>query len=84
MENKATEADKKLKTLEYHGDRKRFNIEEYYKSITEAFIDLTHVGPSNELNEHQKVLSFENGLQNDSAIRYDIDAKIEGDVLLVP
>ena len=59
--------------MSYCGDRTRFNIEE-----TEAFTDLSHVGPSHELNEHQKVLKLDNGLQNNVAIRYHIDTKISG------
>ena len=46
--------------------------------LTEAFTDLAHSGRSCELNEHQNVLKFENDLQNNSAIRYHIDAKMSG------
>ena len=61
LANKATEADQRLKTLEYRGDRTRFNIEGYYKSLTEAFTDLEHNRPPHEINENQRVLKFENG-----------------------
>ena len=77
LSNKATEAEQKLKHLVYKGDRTRFNMEEYYKRLTEAFSDLEHAGASHELNEHQKVSKFENGLQNAAAIRYHIEAKNE-------
>ena len=58
LANKATEAEKNIKTLAYRGERTIFNIEEYYKIITEAFTYLEHYGPYHELNEHQKVLKF--------------------------
>ena len=77
MANKSTEAKKNPKTLEYRGDGTRFNIEEYYKILRDAFTYLSHDGPSHKLNEHQKVLKSDNGLQNSSAIRYHIDAKNE-------
>ena len=76
MTNKSTEDEHKLKTLVYRVDRTRLNIEEYFKVITESFTDLAHSGPSHKLNEHQKVVIFENILQNNSTVRYHIAEKI--------
>ena len=67
LSNKATEADHNLKAFSYRGVRTRFIIEEYYKRLTEAFTDLAHAEASHDLNKHQKVLKYENGLQNNSA-----------------
>ena len=70
--------------MKYHGDRTSFNMDEYYKRLTEAFTDLEHAGTSQNLNEHQKFLKCENGLQNNATIRYHIDAKNDWDTLSVP
>ena len=73
-----------MNNLSYLGDRARFNIEGCYKRLIEDFTDLSHAGPSHYLNEHQRVINVENSLQNNSAIRYHIDAKNEWYALPVP
>ena len=62
LENKETGAKQKLKNLAYHGDRTIFNIEKYYRRLTDDFTDLAQTGLSHKINEHQKVLKFENYL----------------------
>ena len=50
--NKSTEAKQKLNTFTYHGDRTRFNIEEYYNRLTYAFTNLAYYVPSHKLKEN--------------------------------
>ena len=46
-----------------------------------AFNDLNNSGPGHHLSEAQKIVKFEAGLKQDTAIRYSITAKTSFDRL---
>ena len=77
LERKATEAERKLKTLHYRVERPRFTIETYYTILNGIFNDLDHAGPQYSLNDEQKVKKFEGGLQNKDALNYYILSQAE-------
>ena len=84
LERKATEAEKKLKTLHYRVERPRFTIETYYTILNGVFNDLDHAGPQYALNDEQKVKKFEGGIQNKDAMHYYILAQAEWRALPAP
>ena len=81
LQNKATAANHAIQNAFYHGPRKNFTIETYYTIMINAFNDLNNAGPEYHLTDPQKIVKFEAGLQEDTAIRYAIDAKAAFDVL---
>ena len=75
LQNKATAANHAIQNAFYHGPRKNFTIKTYYTIMSNAFNDLNNAGPEYHLTDPQKIVKFEAGLQEDTAIRYAIDAK---------
>ena len=74
LENKATEASKKLKSATYKADRRSYTIKTYYQTLISAFNDLEIAGSAFALNEEMKVKKFEEGLKDSHAITYAIQA----------
>ena len=52
--------------------------------MTQCFNDLANGGAQYVLNDHQKIQRFCQGLRNDTAIRYHVDAKEAWDAILEP
>ena len=81
LQNKATSANAAIQNAFFHGNRRNFTIESYYTIMTNAFNDLNNSGPGYHLSEAQKIIKFEAGLKQDTAIRYAITAKTSFDEL---
>ena len=81
LQNKATAANHAIQNAFYHGPRKNFTIETYYTIMSNAFNDLNNAGQEYHLTDPQKIVKFEAGLQEDTAIRYAISAKTTFDNL---
>ena len=81
LQNKATSANAAIQNAFFHGNRRNFTIESYYTIMTNAFNDLNNSGPGYHLSEAQKIVKFEAGLKQDTAIRYAITAKTTFDAL---
>ncbi|GFH61776.1 predicted protein [Chaetoceros tenuissimus] len=75
LQNKASQAATDLAKLNYSGDKLRFKLEDYYNRMTQCFNDSANGGAQYALNDHQKIQSFCQGLKNDTAIKYHVDAK---------
>ena len=84
LENMASKANKTLTELVYKGEKKFFKIETYYDRMTKAFNHLEKAGTAHILTETQKITKFENGLKDEQAIKYHIEAKAEWTALANP
>ena len=74
-ENLASKANLSLSNVIYKGERRNFTLETYYSIMTKAFNDLALAGPTHALNEEKKVMTFEQGLRDPTAISWYITAK---------
>ena len=68
LQNKATSANAAIQNAFFHGNRRNFTIESYYTIMTNAFNNLNNSGPGYHLSKAQKIIKFEAGLKQDTAI----------------